>query len=236
MLAVEGPVFPPLLRGEEVAAGEDPLARAAEVAAAGTDAGLIVWNASADQLAAAVILAPESPLREAMGAAFAVSVGVGDALGALGPPELAVHFEWPGTIRVNGARCGRLRAKASTADPDVEPDWLVIGVEMRFLPPPEMADAPGAAPEDTCLFEEGCGDIALLELLESWSRHMLVWLDRLESEGLAPIHSAWRERGWKLGEDLGDGTVFAGLDELGGQFLRRGERTELRPLTDLLEG
>lgn len=236
MRGTPGPTFPPLLRGEEAPHGLDPVLRAVSVAALGTDPGLVIWQAEADRLAAAVILAPEQPLEQAMGATFAVALGLGDALGALAPPEVAVHYDWPGRFRVNGARCGRMRAQASTTDPAAEPDWLVVGIEIPFLPPAERTEEPGLHADETCLAEEGCIDIAPLQLLESWSRHMLVWLNRLETDGFAPLHAAWRERGWRIGEALEDGGTFVGLDEHGGQLVRRGDVTELHPLSSMLEG
>ncbi|MBK0397644.1 biotin/lipoate--protein ligase family protein [Limibaculum sp. M0105] len=235
MRGAPAPMFPPLLRGEEAPFGLDPMRRAVSVASLGTDPGLVIWQTDADGLSAAVILAPEQPLQQAMGATFAVALGLGDALGALAPPEVAVHYDWPDGFRVNGARCGRMRAQASTTEPAAEPDWLVIGVEIPFIPPAERAEEPGAFADETCLAEEGCIEVTPLQLLESWSRHMLVWLNRLETEGFPPLHAAWRERGWRIGEALDDGGTFVGLDEHGGQLVRRGETTELRPLSSMLE-
>ncbi|MDT8344554.1 MAG: biotin/lipoate--protein ligase family protein, partial [Thermohalobaculum sp.] len=106
MRDVPAPTFPPLLRGEEAPNGADPLRQAVAVAAGGTAPGLIVWQVAAGRLSAAVVLAPEQPLAQAMGGAFAVALGLGDALGALAPPEVSVHYEWPDGFRVNGARCG----------------------------------------------------------------------------------------------------------------------------------
>jgi biotin-(acetyl-CoA carboxylase) ligase len=198
----------------------------------GCDAGLLVWSRRADALSAAVVLAPECSLEQAIGISFAVSVGLVDALGALAPPEVAVHHVWPGAFKVNGADCGALRAAASTSDPSVEPDWLVIGIEMPFLPTGEG----GEDPTRTCLFNEGCAEVTPQQLLESWSRHMLVWINRWLDEGLAPLHAAWRERAWEMGEALPDGSgTFMGLDELGGMLVKSEDGTIGRPLTDLLE-
>lgn len=228
------PAFPPLLRGEEAATGQDPFAKAVAAAALGTDAGLIVWARGSDRLDAAMVLAPEVPLDRAMGAVLALANGLADAIGALGPPEVAVHFDWPGTLRVNGAVCGRMRAASSTDDPERIPDWLVIGVEVAYLPP-DRSDG-GERPEVTSLIEEGCGDLTPLRLLESWSRHCLVWLNTLLDRGMAPVHAAWCGRAWKMGEPLADGNgTFMGLDENGGMLVRDGETTRLRPLTDMLE-
>lgn len=226
------PTFPPLLSGDEAAPGTDPLDKAVAAALTGCDAGLLVWSRRADVLSAAIVLTPECPLEQAMGISFAVSIGLVDALGALAPPEVAVHHVWPGAFKVNGADCGTLRAVASTSDPEVEPDWLVIALEMPFLPTGEG----GEDPNRTCLFNEGCAEITPQQLLESWSRHMLVWINRWLDEGLPPLHAAWRERAWEMGEPLSDGSgTFMGLDEIGGMLVKSEDTTTVRPLTDLLE-
>ena len=235
----EPPSFPPLLRGEEVPPGMDPFAKAVAAAALGTDPGLICWARDEATMRGALVLAPEAPLAQAVGITFAVAHGLGDALGALAPPEVAFHYVWPDGFKVNGADCGRLRAAASTSDPSIEPDWLVVGVEVPYLPasddPSAVAD-PGLRPDQTSLIEEGCIDVEPVKLLESWSRHTLVWINRWLADGFEPLHAAWRERAWGMGEDLADGSgTFMGLDELGGMLVKTPQETDLRPLTRLLE-
>lgn len=229
----DAPSFPPLLRGEATPAGMDPFAKAVAAAALGADPGLVTWTPNPAALDAALVLAPEAPLERAVSVTFAVALGLADALGALAPPEVAVHFVWPGTVKVNGGDCGRLRAAASTADPAAEPDWLVVGVHVDYLMP--NMDEPGRNPEQTCLAEEGCIDVTPPRLIESWSRHTLVWINRWLDDGLRPVHDAWRARAWGLGEPLPGGGIFLGLDELGGMLVRDGPATELRPLTAMLE-
>ncbi len=226
------PTFPPLMSGQAVSGNIDPFEKACAMAALGCDAGLIVHNITANRLMAAMVMAPEVPLENAMAMLPACGVGFQNALGALAPPEVAVHHVWPGAFKVNGADCGALRAAASTHDPAVEPDWLVVGIEIPFLPTGEG----GEDPTKTCLFNEGCAEITPQQLLESWSRHMLVWINRWLDEGLAPLHSAWRERAWEIGEALPDGSgTFMGLDEMGGMLVKSDDATTVRPLTNLLD-
>jgi biotin-(acetyl-CoA carboxylase) ligase len=242
MTAVDLPSFPPLLRGEEIPHGMDPFAKAVASAALGTDPGLICWARDETALRAALVLAPEAPLESAVGIAFAAALGLGDALGALAPPEVAIHYVWPGGFKVNGADCGSMRVTASTSDPKAEPDWLVIGVEMPYQPPSGMdpgSTESGHRPDQTCLTLEGCIDVTPLKLLESWSRHTLVWINRWLDDGFQPLHAAWRERAWEMGGELppdryGGGT-FMGLDELGGMLVKSGNTTEIHPLTTMLE-
>lgn len=230
----EQPSFPPLLKGEETLPGMDPFAKAVASAALGTDPGLICWARDETAMRAALVLAPEAPLERAVGITFAVALGLGDALGALAPPEVAVHYVWPGAFKVNGADCGAMRAAASTTDPAAVPDWLVIGVEMPFRRPPSD-DEPGNRPGQTYLIEEGCVEVTPLKLLDSWARHTLVWINRWLDDGFQPLHAAWRERAWGMGENLPEGGTFMGLDELGGMLVKTPKTTEIRPLTTMLE-
>ena len=225
------PSFPPLLKGEKAPSGIDPFEKARVAAMMGCDPGLIVWTDRADTLSAAIVLAPEKPLADAISILFAPAIGFVDSLGALGPPELAIHHVWPGAFKVNGADCGGLRAGASTLEPDIEPDWLVIGIDVPFLLPEEG----GEDPTRTCLFNEGCAELTPHQLLESWSRHTLVWINRWLDDGLEPLHTAWRERAWEMGKPLPDGTgTFMGLDEAGGMLVKSGEITAIRPVTEIL--
>ena len=217
----------------------DPFVKACTEATLGCDAGLVLYNLHPDRLEAAIVLAPETALDAAMAAFCAVGVGLQNALGALAPPEVAVHLDWSGGILVNGARCGRLRVEASTDDPAAFPDWLVIGVTLPLIPPSQ--DAPGDTPDQTALFVEGCADVDPVELLEAWARHTLVWLTQLDDEkGRATLHREWRGLAWNMGEDValptGETGTFLGIDENFGMLLRGADgQTQLVPLSARLK-
>lgn len=231
------PVFPPLMQGRALPPGADPMRKACAEAALGCDAGLLCWSLSAEALRVALVLAPETALEPAMAAWPACAFGLQNALGALAPPEVSVHFDWAGAIRVNGARCGRVRAAAAPTDPAAEPDWLVIGLDLRLIPP--RADAPGETPDDTGLFAEGCAGLDPVALLEAWARHTMHGLSRLDdAAGRAALHRDWRGVVWALGEpcaEAGREGMFLGLDENFGMLLRpEGADTILIPLSSRL--
>ena len=230
------PVFPPLFTGQAVEGRTDPFAKACALAALGCDGGTVVYNIAADRLAAAIVFAPEVPLEDAMAMLPACGIGFQNALGALAPPEVAVHLTWEGGILVNGAGCGRLRVAAADCGTGEVPDWLVVGLEVPLIA--EDADAPGAAPNRTSLYEEGCVEVAPDALLESWSRHTLVWINRWSDDGAAPLHGEWRGLAHGLGEEVtvsGRTGLFVGTDERFGMLLRKGAATSLLPLSGLLE-
>jgi BirA family biotin operon repressor/biotin-[acetyl-CoA-carboxylase] ligase len=226
-------IFPPVMWGEPAAG--DALGHAVRRATLGCESGLITYVLGPLEIEAALVFAPEVPLQKAMSMLPLCGVGLQNALGALAPPEVAVHLEWDGALRVNGASCGRMRIIASCDDPDATPDWLVVGWSIPLI---SGAEAPGIQPEQTALYEEGCADITPANLIESWARHTLHWINRWEEDGPQAIHAEWRGLAHGLGEDIhqgGHAGTFLGVDEDFGMLLRSGDKTHLIPLTALLQ-
>ncbi|OJJ10285.1 hypothetical protein BKI51_17020 [Alphaproteobacteria bacterium AO1-B] len=228
--------FPPLFQGEAVTGTADPFDRAIALAVAGTDPGTVVHNLGGGTLRASLIFAPEVPLEEAMSMLPVCGLGFQAALGALAPPEVAVHLDWAGGIRVNGATCGRFRVRASETDPAETPDWLIIGLELNVQ---TLEGNPGNDPDRTSLIEEGCGEVEPERLLESWVRHTLYWINRWQEDGPRPVHAEWRGLAKNLGEDIdfnGETGTFVGVDEFFGMLMRTDGETKLIPLSTQLEG
>lgn len=227
------PSFPPLMQGIAVNPGEDPFERACAMAALGCDGGTVSYAVLANRLGAALVFAPEVTLEQAMAMLPVCGVGFQNALGALGPPEIAVHLNWDGTIRINGAVCGRLRVAA--AGPAQAPDWLVVGLEVALM---QTGATPGENPDVTSLYDEGCSEVDPVTLLESWARHSLVWINRWSEEGNAPLHKEWMGLVPNVGEEVtqsGKTGTFLGVDDLFGMLLRHDGGTDLISMSSLLE-
>ncbi len=231
---IASPQFPPLLTGEAVPRHIDPFDKAVSRAIAGVDSGTIFYSEASDNLRAALVLAPETPLEEAIQAVYVAQIGLAESLGALAPPEVPVHFQWPDRIKVNGAVCGGVRFAADVSDPKAQPKWLVIGIHVPFLP---ASDEPGKNPDQTCLYEEGCANITPMALLESWSRHTLLWLTYFLESGFERVHNEWRPRCDTLGERIERPRpgLFVGLDEKGRMLLRQDVMTETVSLIEFAE-
>jgi biotin-(acetyl-CoA carboxylase) ligase len=231
----DAPTFPPLLVGAPVTGREDPFDRACALAARGCDGGTVVYNLQADRLRAALIVAPEVPLEHAMAMQPVCGVGFQNALGALAPPEVAVHLTWDGEIRVNGATCGRIAVAASTDVADAVPDWMVVGLDITLI---QTGSDPGETPNVTALFEEGCADVDGVALLESWARHSLLWINRWEEDGTAPLHAEWAGLVLGIGDQVTSGGLsgrFLGVDDRFGMLVRDEATTHLVPMSTLLE-
>lgn len=229
------PTFPPLFSGLAVEGQIDPFDKACVEAARGCDAGLVVYNLGADTMRTAMVFAPDVILADAMTMLPLCGVGFQNALGALAPPEVAVHLEWNGGLKINGASCGRMRVAASDNDPDVEPDWLIVGLDLPLWPD---SDETGITPDQTALYAEGCADVSADRLIEAWVKHTLVGINRWTEDGAASLHKEWRGLAHGIGEDIeidGKTGTFLGVDERFGMLIRDDETTHLVSLTHLLE-
>ncbi|WP_299503065.1 biotin/lipoate--protein ligase family protein [uncultured Roseobacter sp.] len=230
---MSGPQFPPLFQALATA-GADPMVVACAEARAGCDAGLVAYDITLDALRAAIIFAPEVPLHEAMIMLPICGIGFQNALGALAPPEVSVHLEWGGGIRVNGARCGALQVMAAPEDPNIEPDWLVVGLTLTLW---SEGSEKGATPDETTLFDEGCSEVDATGLLEAWARHTLVWINRWGDEGVKPVHDEWTGLAHGIGESATISTQsgrFLGVDESFGMLLQGADETAMIPITQTL--
>lgn len=216
--------LPPLLLAQPpLPAGSDALAQAVQACRAGSaEVGAFYLTDSAADLDLAVVLGPEVEPRRCWEMLFLAAVAFGDAVGAIAPPELAIHYRWPDRLLVNGASVGRVRlAMAPDLDESGAPHWLAVGLTVRVHPDDEGAE-PGIYLDRTTLANEGAVELTVVDWAEAFARHLLVWIDTWEDGGFRQVHQLWWGRhdpkadrfSWQQGEARRSGRP-AGLDEHG---------------------
>lgn len=219
------PLLPPAYRLVQLFTEDAPFEAACSAAESGRD-GDFFWSDLSDRLDCAILLHPELPAARAGLVAHTAMVGLGDAIGALAPPAIAVEFGWPDRLYVNGAIAGGIRvATAATANAHDLPDWQVLGVTVAMHG--DRSDpSPGLKPETTTLYDEGAVDVTAVALAESLSRHLLTWVHRWHEDGFAPISESWLGRAVGYRQDIAwrlpSGPIsghFVGLDDEGGLLL-----------------
>jgi biotin-(acetyl-CoA carboxylase) ligase len=226
------PAFPPPYRPFAVTADLDPFERGLVLAADGADPGTLLWRMDDGVGDCAIVLAPENPVEESLPVVLVAMLGVGDALGVLLPPVVAVTFGWPDRVDLNGGTVGGVRmAVAPTPSPTAIPDWLVIG--FRLANKGDWRSAAGKGRQQTTLAAEGC-EIETLDLLEGFSRHFLAWIHRWQTDGNRPVLQAWSSRAVEIGQEVvieADDSlkrgVFRGLTPTGGIELASAGRTQI---------
>jgi BirA family biotin operon repressor/biotin-[acetyl-CoA-carboxylase] ligase len=221
------PQLPPIYRGVGIARGGAFAHALDRVAGGDVEAGTLVWTRRADRLDCAVVLEPDQPLAASLPVVYVALLGLSDALGALGPPNIPVTFGWPDRIEVNGATVGGVRLAVAEARgaADAIPDWMVLGVSVQVHGFPDD-DSPGLRADRTALHEEGFGEVEALPLLESFSRHFLAWMNTWQDDGFDQVCAAWVARAADYdgevaltvaGEELTG--IFTGIDGVGGLLL-----------------
>jgi BirA family transcriptional regulator, biotin operon repressor / biotin---[acetyl-CoA-carboxylase] ligase len=226
------PDFPPLLTGRRILPGADPYAEAvAGVQTGELGAGDVLWDGNPTRVALAIVLEPEVPLAKAAQMLPLAMVAMADCVGALAPPQVAVMLRWPRTITVNGAAVGEIRAACDTDVADHIPDWLVVSVDLRMRLAPDAAE-PGRTPDRTTLADEGCEELTNLDVIGSFTRHFLTWLNNWQDEGLKAVQQNWlrlaEDRDGPRAVDGLAGTVrITGMDEDGNLLVRNDRGEEL---------
>ncbi|WP_265518315.1 biotin/lipoate--protein ligase family protein [Nitratireductor luteus] len=242
-MSVASPQFPPVFKDLAVVDGQEPMA-AAIAAAAGAESGAgdLFWSTDTNRAAAAFVLEPEVPLSTAIQMAPVLMVAIGDALGAIGPPALAITFRWPFAVLANGGVVGCVSvAVPGGMAPSLVPDKLIVGFNLALESPTGEGD-PGLHPDSTALHEEGCGELDRTVLIEAVARHFLAWIDTWLQDGFPPVHQSWLSRAQDLESPVNlalpggkqAGTMM-GLDEHGSLLLKAHRSTHAVPLVDAME-
>lgn len=215
--------LPPLYRLVPVDSGDDVAAEARRLAADGADPATMVCAERDDRLACAVILHPDAPLAEACLAVYVGALGLGDALGAVVPAGLDLTYHWPNRIAANVATVAEIGIDAQDADPA---EWMILtaGVAIRS----DGDAAPGFAA--TTLHDEGCVEVTVTALLESFARHFLTWVNRWQDDGFEPVRAMWlrhapdHRKEIEIAVDGGTRRgVFGGIGDDGALLLETGD-------------
>jgi len=214
--------LPRLYRGVVLAEeGPDARARARVLAGAGADAGTFVWRPRPERLDCAVVLQPEETVEGTLPVVLVAVLALSDAIGAVGPPAVTSDLVWPVGVRINGGLVGGISVDLEPgAGLRQVPDWAVVAAEVRIAA--EGGIEGGERPDVTSLEAEGFAGATARDIAESFARYLLVWIDRWQDQGLAPITRHWLHRATARDRDtvlLLGGELVAGaienLDESG---------------------
>lgn len=206
----------------------DAFATACQAAREGAEDGFMLMVDRPDCCEAALVLRPLDPIQPALTLAYVGLLGLHDGLAAVAPPETPAGLGWPDRLLVNAACVGGVRVEHG---PLVEkegmsdvPDWLVIGIAVQMAGA-EGDDDPGHELAYTNLQEEGCVEITVVQLVESFARHLLHWLDRWQEEGFEQVRRA-------MLHDLDDKALKIGAN--GDAWLEENGVKTIFPLRDRL--
>ncbi len=119
-------------------------------------------------------------------------------------PMTDLRYRWPNDLLLSGSKVGGITLREAENG-----SWLVLGVSLN------VASEPSEVIDGGCVaIEGGCADIQPTDILESFAREFLHWINRWDQEGLESVLTALRGRWGQPGEsvlvELKDGTTIAG--------------------------
>lgn len=163
----------------------------AQLLAASEGGGLVTYVHRFDMVEFALVIEPEEPLALARRAIYAAMNALADAIATHCPPERPLTFDWPDTIRLDGGIIGgvRLAAPAGTREDHI-PAWLTLGMMVRLFVPlfaNQGHDLDQPFSEGTSLATEGFEMLDGATLIESFCRHLMVYVDQWQEQGFAPV-------------------------------------------------
>jgi biotin-(acetyl-CoA carboxylase) ligase len=156
-------------------------------------AGTLVFVGRFNLAEFAVVLEPEERLVSARCSFYAGMTALADALSALAPPETPIAIEWPDRLEIGRGLVGGGRLGwPELADEHARPDWLVFGAVIRLV---SMRSGEAVLdPLSTSLADEGFEEVGAERLVEGFSRHLMVMIDRWHEGDFAAIAQAYLSR------------------------------------------
>lgn len=165
----------------------DAWCTALRAAALGVEPGAVFWEGAYGRCRAAFVFAPDRPLGDG---GFMLDLGalaLFDAVAVLAPPQMPVHILRPDGLAVDGGRVATIRMAMAPCLEGAIPEWAVLGIDVAIQ---AGTAVPGETPDQTCLMEEGFGDVTAADVLMHTSRYLLGWLDEWREAGAAALAQA----------------------------------------------
>lgn len=236
--------LPPVYELVRISAYSDASAHARRLAEAGAADGTLVWSERENVFDCAVVLSAESPLAESLQVVPVAALAAVDGLAAVVDPGIKIAFRWPGIIDANERQVGLIGLTVpADCGLDTVPDWLVLGVRVAIMGAAE--DEFGAGGEATSLHFERSLSVTSEDILASFSRHLLTWVNLWLDEGFERVRRTWMlrftEQRTKVPVTVGRGESavsgrFSTLNRAGDLVLEVGTRRRVLRLADAVLG
>jgi BirA family biotin operon repressor/biotin-[acetyl-CoA-carboxylase] ligase len=154
------------------------------------------WFSEPGNLHCAIILRPDEPMAVAGQINYVAAVSLATAIAGLVTPMTELRYRWPNDLLLNNLKmAGILLDSCVVNNGNVES--LVLGVNVNVKSHPKDLDDSAAN-----MHADGFSKSTDAELLESFSRNFLSWINRWAEEGFGPIGKAWIQRANGIGQPI----------------------------------
>ncbi|AMJ63334.1 biotin/lipoate--protein ligase family protein [Bosea sp. PAMC 26642] len=184
------PVLPPGFSLVTLRESGDAFAHACAIAGE-AGAATLVWVRRFDIIEFAVVLEPDAVLEQARLAHYLAMNALADALAVHCPPERPILFRWPDALIYDlGLIGGGRLAWPDGCGEDEVPDWLVFGAMVRATTmSPFVQGQTGVG-----MAEEGFEEVDAVDLIEAFSRHLMLGVSQWQADGPKATVRRWLDR------------------------------------------
>ncbi len=183
------------------------------------------WSSPLGNFHGTLVLKPVEPPEQVALRSFAAALALRDALVTLtGLPD-SFTLKWPNDVLLNGGKLAGILLESSGLGGPVPVLCIGIGVNLIAAPDPGLVE-PGAVRPVSLLAETGLR-IRPERFLNALAPAYAGWETTFQTQGFAPLRSAWLAHAARLGEpirartgtEIRDG-VFDSIDASGNLILR----------------
>ena len=191
------------------------------------------WADPAGNFAATYLCRPDGPPEQAAQRSFVASLALYDALLRLVGSPQALALKWPNDVLLNGGKVAGILLESTGAGVT----HLAVGIGVNLLNAPQGIDSPH--PPVSLLAETGLR-VSPEEFLDLLAPAFAGWESQLQTQGFAPIRTAWLARAARLGQPITARTVtetlegtFEGIDASGALVLSMPQGRRTIPAADV---
>lgn len=183
------------------------------------------WSSPPGNFHGTLVLKPQGPPETVALRSFAAALALRDALVQVTGLATSFTLKWPNDVLCNGGKlAGILLESAGLGSTD---PVLCIGIGVNLIAAPDASQVEvGAVPPVSLLQETGLR-ITPGAFLDALAPAYAAWEAAFQTEGFAPLRTAWLAHAARLGETIRARTgndsregVFEGIDASGNLILR----------------
>ncbi|HEY0213425.1 MAG TPA: biotin--[acetyl-CoA-carboxylase] ligase [Paenirhodobacter sp.] len=194
------------------------------------------WRMPAGNMAATILFRPQMDLAHTALYSFVAALALDQALARVAGPHARLAIKWPNDVLLNGGKIAGILLE--TIGAGATHLAIGFGVNLQAAPPSSQVE-PGAVAPVSLLGETGitiAPDLFLPPLALAFDQLSRVY----QTQGFAPIRTAWLARAARLGQPVIARTqtrtsegVFETIDDTGAMILRTTRGTEAISAADV---